>query len=173
MRAELPAFKHRSSNKRLLPFVSFFVSLILALMSGAYFFSSAVIDQLTSIIITIGLDPLRAQLIAALIMTLIAAFVGATFGRRKLGALVGAGGVFWWRYLSAFIQLELRPMYDPGGHLEPLSNGALIHTSFVMMAIALLSAFFGAAGGVAVGEVVLESLLPTGDDRVGEAQACS
>ncbi len=42
-------------------------------------------------IISVGLDPLRAQLIAALLITAGAALIGAVVGRRKLGALLGAG----------------------------------------------------------------------------------
>src|SRR5947209_5746762 len=90
------------------------------------------------------------------------ALVGAALGRRKLGALLGAGLVFCFSYLTAFIQLELRPVYDPGGHLEPLNNVALVHTSFVMMALALVSAFFGAAGGAALSEVLLGPLYQLG-----------
>src|SRR5260370_1128014 len=52
----------------------------------------------------------------------------------------------------------MQPTYDPGGLLEPLDMGALIHTSITMTALALLSAFCGAAIGVALSEVLLDPL---------------
>lgn len=141
--------------KKLLPFIPLLISFLLALLSGYFLFSEANIGNLISIIINIGLDPLRAQLIAALVMAAGAALVGAVVGRRKLGALVGAGIAFWFGYLSGFIHLEQQPLRDPGGNLEPLNSTALVHTSFVMMALALLCAFTGAAIGIALGEVLL------------------
>src|SRR5207237_2566978 len=45
------------------------ISLFFALFSGLLLFTDGVIGGLTSTIIAIGLDPLRAQLIAALVMT--------------------------------------------------------------------------------------------------------
>jgi enterochelin esterase-like enzyme len=127
-------------------------------MSGILLFLPAVIGNVSSAIINIGLDPLRAQLIAALLLTLATAFFGAMFGRRKLGAILGAWIVFSFGYLNGFIQLEIQPAYDPGGLLEPLDMGALIHTSVTMTSLALLSAFCGAAIGVALSEVLLNPL---------------
>jgi enterochelin esterase-like enzyme len=115
-----------------------------------------VIGNVSSAIINVGLDPLRAQLIAALLLTLATAFLGAMFGRRKLGAILGAWIVFSFGYLNGFIQLEMQPVYDPGGLLEPLDMGALIHTSITMTSLALLSAFCGAAIGVALSEVLFD-----------------
>ncbi len=136
----------------------FLISLAIALVSGILLFNPAVIDNVSSAIIGVGLDPLRAQLIAALLLTLATAFVGAVFGRRKLGAILGAWIVFSFGYLNGFIQLEMQPTYDPGGLLEPLDMGALIHTSITMTALALLFAFSGAAIGVALSEVLLDPL---------------
>lgn len=144
--------------QKLLPFIPLLISFLLALLSGYFLFSEANIGNLVSIIINIGLDPLRAQLIAALVMTAGVALVGALIGRRKLGALVGAGIVFWFGYLSGFIHLEQQPLRDPGGNLEPLNSTALVHTSFVTMALALLCAFIGAAIGLALSEVLLNPL---------------
>ncbi|HYT41812.1 MAG TPA: hypothetical protein VEP90_05670, partial [Methylomirabilota bacterium] len=106
----------------------FLISLAIALVSGILLFNPAVIGNASSAIIDVGLDPLRAQLIAALLLTLATAFVGAVFGRRKLGAILGAWIFFSFGYLNGFIQLEMQPTYDPGGLLEPLDMGALIHT---------------------------------------------
>src|SRR5438034_8515171 len=115
----------------------FLFSLAIALVSGILLFNPAVIGNASSAIIGVGLDPLRAQLIAALLLTLATAFVGAVFGRRKLGAILGAWIVFSFGYLNGFIQLEMQPTYDPGRLLEPLDMGALIHTSITMTALAL------------------------------------
>jgi enterochelin esterase-like enzyme len=135
----------------------FFISSIIAVVSGIVFFNAA-IDGLSSTIINVGLDPSRAQLIAALIMTAATALAGAFIGRSKLGALLGAWIVFLFGYLFGFIQHETLPSYDPGGHLEPLVVGALVHTSILMNALALLSAFIGAAVGVALSVVLLDPL---------------
>jgi enterochelin esterase-like enzyme len=147
--------KHRNVHRlyRLLPL---FISFSLALLAGAWLLSKTVIDPLVSAIINVGLDPLRSQFIAALIMTMLAALFGAMLGRNRLSALIGASAAFCLNYLLGFIQLELRPVYDPGGHLEPLDMTALVHTSFVMLALALLSSFLGSATGVAAGEVLLD-----------------
>src|SRR5712691_1280529 len=158
MKSFSPTSQSRVNRRRLWPVVPFFISLLLALLSGILLFNAAIIGGLTSIIINVGLDPLRAQLVAALIMTLGAALIGASLGRRKLGAVLGAGIIFWFNYLIGFIELELQPLRDPGGNLEPLNSGALVHTSLVMMALALLSAFIGAAVGLALGEVLLDPL---------------
>ncbi len=136
----------------------FLISLSIALVCGILLFNPAVIGNASSAIIGVGLDPLRAQLIAALLLTLATAFVGAVFGRRKLGAILGAWIVFSFGYLNGFIQLEMQPTYDPGGLLEPLDMGALIHTSITMTALALLCVFSGAAIGVALSEVLLDPL---------------
>ena len=75
----------------------FLLSLIVALVSGIVFFQPEVIDNVSSAIIAVGLDPLRAQLTAALLLTLATAFLGALIGRRKLGAILGAWIVFYLR----------------------------------------------------------------------------
>ncbi len=158
MKSSTRPINRRFSLSRNLPFLLFFISLIIAVVSGILFFNPAVIGGLSSTIINVGLDPSRAQLIAVLIMTAATALVGAFIGRSKLGALLGAWIVFLFSYLLGFIQHETLPTYDPGGHLEPLVVGALIHTSILMNAIALLSAFIGAAVGVALSVVLLDPL---------------
>jgi enterochelin esterase-like enzyme len=136
----------------------FLLSLIVALISGILLFQPAVIGNVSSFIINIGLDPLRAQLVSALLLTLATAFLGAIVGRRKLGAILGAWVVFSFGYLNGFIQIEMQPAYDPGGLLEPLDMGALTHTTITMTSLALLSAFCGAAIGIALSEVLLEPI---------------
>jgi S-formylglutathione hydrolase FrmB len=144
---------------QLSPVVPNVASLLLALLSALVLFNHAIISNLVSLIVSVGLDPLRAQLIAALTMTAGAALAGAIAGRRKVGAMLGAGSAFYIGYLAAFIQLERQPVHDPGGNLELLNSGALVHTSAVMLALALLSAFAGSAVGLALGEVLLDAPL--------------
>src|SRR5947209_4692399 len=134
------------------------ISLFIALYGGLLLFNEGIIGGLMATIIAMGLDPLRAQLIAALVMTAGTALLGAVLGRRKLGALLGASIIFWFAYLANFIQLELQPTRDPGGNLEPLNSAALVHTSFVMVSLALLGAFIGAAVGGALAEVLWDPL---------------
>src|SRR5207302_11217409 len=114
------------------------ISLFIALFSGFLLFSDGVIGGLTSTIIAIGLDPLRAQLIAALVMTAGPALLGAALGRRKLGALLGAGIILWSAYLASFIQPELQPTRDPGGDLQPLNSAALVDTSLGTVSFAFV-----------------------------------
>jgi enterochelin esterase-like enzyme len=136
----------------------FLISLIMALLSGLLLFNTAVLSNVSSSIINVGLDPLRAQLVTALLLTLATALSGAVFGRRKLGSILGAWIVFSLAYLNGFTQLQAQPTYDPGGLLQPLDIGALVHTSITMTALALLSAFIGAAIGIALSEVLLDPL---------------
>ncbi len=146
----------RSLLERRLPIILFLIAFLVSLLSGVLLFNSSLLGGLIALLVDIGLDPLRAQMIAALFMTAGAALVGAVFGRQRIGAIVGGGIVFWFGYLVGFIQLEQQPVRDPGGNLEPLDAGALIHTSVTMMALALLSAFIGAAVGVALSEILLD-----------------
>src|SRR5947209_6472832 len=128
------------------------------IISGAILFYDTIIGRLSSIIISIGLDPLRSQFIASLIMVAAVALVMAALSRHQMQAIVGAGVIFWFGFLNGFIQAQLQPTYDPGGYLEPLNNAALWHTSLLMMALALLSAFIGAAIGANMGTVLLDPL---------------
>lgn len=141
---------------------SFFIphlsAFLLALLVGTLLFNASFIGGLTSMIAAFGIDELRTTLIAALVMSAGAALIGATGGRRKLGAILGAGCVFCFSYLVGFIQLQLQPAHDPLGNVEPLNAGTLLHTSFVLIALALLSAFIGSAIGIALSEVLLNPL---------------
>ncbi len=153
--------------QQFLPFLPALVALLVALLSGAWLFNTTIFSGLISAIIGVGFDPLRSQLLAALLVTMGAALIGAAIGsvvgaagaagkRRIVGGIWGAGVVFYFSYLSGFIQLEMQPARDPGGNLEPLIGGALLHTSLLMFALALLSAFIGASVGVALGDVLLD-----------------
>ena len=59
----------RSHLKRLSALIPCLVTLLLAVCSGVFLFSNAIRSELTSAIVSSGLDPLRAQLIAALMLT--------------------------------------------------------------------------------------------------------
>lgn len=155
MKYKRPSLFSRFQNKRLLPVLWFLVSLILAFLAGIFLFASSM-EGLTTVIINVGLDPQRAQFIAALLLTLGAACIGALLGRRKAGAFVGAGLIFGFGYLYGFVQTQLKPVLDPGGHPEPLNSGALVHNTIIMLALGLLSAFIGSAVGAALEEAALD-----------------
>jgi enterochelin esterase-like enzyme len=140
--------------KSLMPVLWSLLAFLLAVNVGLLFFSSSLSTDLGSLFISLGLDPLRSQLVVALILTAAAALVGALLGRRRLAALIGAFCVFLIDYLFGFISLELQPARDPGGLLEPLNSGALVHTSLIMAALAIASAFIGMATGINLGEVL-------------------
>ena len=150
--------KDRLRSRPSLSAIQFYLALCVTLLSAALLFSERIMGSLITMIIDLGLDPLRAQLIAALLLTGGAALGGAACGRRKGGAMVGGGIAFWLGYLANFLQLEQRPFYDPAGYLEVLNEGVLVQRAAVMLALGLLSAFLGAAVGVALGEVLLDPL---------------
>ncbi len=163
--ASLKYFERRarlilSAAKNLSP-APFLFSLCISLLSSLALFVS-VLSNLDSFIIQTGFDPLRAQLIAALLLTAGGALIGAFIGQRKLGALLGAAIVFCSGYLLGFVQLEMLPAHDAGGHVEPLNSGALAHTAFVMLALGLICAFSGAAVGIAFAEVLLHPIYQLG-----------
>ncbi len=129
--------------------------LLISLFAGLLLFNTPVMGNLVTVLIAFGLDPLRAQFIAALMIVAGSAFIGAIWTWRKAGAVVGADIIFSFAYLTSFVQLEIQPVRDPAGTLEPLNIAALIHTCVLIEALALLCAFIGAATGAALGEVLL------------------
>ncbi len=150
-----PSF-YQERIEHITPVVRQLSTLLAALIGGYLLFTSSIQGNFVSTIIAIGLDPLRAQLTAALVLTMGAALIGALLGRRKLGAILGAGMVFSFEYLLGFIQLERQPVYDPGGNLEPLNRFAFAHTLAVLGALALVGAFIGAAIGDALSSVMFD-----------------
>lgn len=147
---------YRSSRVRFI--LLFCVSLLGTLLGGAYFFRDDIVTGISSVIINIGLDDARSLFVVTLLMTVVSALVGGLLGRRKSGAMLGAAIVFWFRYLAGFIQSEMVPHFDGGGHLKPLNSQVLLNTSFIMMGLALFAAFIGAAVGIALAEVMLDPL---------------
>jgi enterochelin esterase-like enzyme len=145
-----------SSLKKYLPkYGLLLLPLLVSLLVGALLFRAPVMGNLVTTLIDFGLDPLRAEFIAALIMVAGSAVTGALWNQRKAGAIVGAGIVFSFTYLVGFVQLEMQPVRDPAGTLESLNIAALVHTCLLIEALALLCAFTGAAVGVALGGVLL------------------
>ncbi len=129
--------------------------LLISLFAGLLLFNTPVMGNLVTVLIAFGLDPLRAQFIAALMIAAGSAFTGAIWTRRKASAIVGADIIFSFAYLTGFVRLEIQPVRDPVGTLEPLNIAALVHTCVLIEALALLCAFIGAAVGAALGEVLL------------------
>lgn len=150
------SLKKRLSLKRTLAVLQFFVSLLLAVLGGLILFRPTLFNGLTNIIISVGLDTPRSQLIAAMIMAAGSALFGATLTRGKLGAFIGAGTIFCYRFLIGFFQQQRQPLLDPGGHPEPLNIQALYGNSSIILGLGLLSAFIGLAIGSTLGEVVLD-----------------
>ena len=54
--------------QRFSPFLPALVALLVALLSGVVLFNTAIFSSLISAVISVGLDPLRAQLLAALLV---------------------------------------------------------------------------------------------------------
>ena len=150
------SLKKRLSLKHNLPVLQFLVSLLLAMLGGLILFRGSLFNGLTNTVISVGLDTLRSQLIAALIMTAGSALIGATLARGKLGSFIGAGTIFCYSFLIRFFQQQMQPLLDPGGHPEPLNIQALYGNSSIILGLGLLSAFIGLAVGSTLGEVVLD-----------------
>src|SRR5690349_1716569 len=90
MKAKLSFGKTSYSIQNLFPIILFVVSLLAAILSGIFLFNNSLMASLSAIIISMGLDPMRSQFIAALVMTMGAALIGAGLGRSKLAGVIGA-----------------------------------------------------------------------------------
>lgn len=143
-------------RSHIIPYIWFIVSFLIAVLSSLALFRHAVYDNLAAQIINTGFDPLRSQLIAALLITVGAALVGTLFTTNKSGSIAGASLIFSVKYLLPFIQSEIPPTTDPGGNLELLNPGALVHTCLLITSLALLSAFIGSAIGLSLYDVLLD-----------------
>ncbi len=119
--------KNRLLLKRSLPVLRFLISLLLTICGGIFLFQSSMFNGLTSAIISLGLDTLRSQLVATLMMTTGSALIGAALGRCKLGAFVGAGIIFCNKFLISFFQHARQPLLDPGGHPRADKYASPVH----------------------------------------------
>lgn len=144
--------------RRALPAWRFFLASGFALLVAFFLFRPPFSSNLAALLTSTGLDPLRAALAAALLLTAGAAMAGALISRQRPGAILGAGVWYSISYVFPFVHMEQLPVHDPGGHLEALNSSALEHTAVVMLASGLLCAFLGAAVGRALGEVLLDPL---------------
>src|SRR3989442_457844 len=112
--------------------------LLVSLLFGALLFSATVMGNLVTTLIAFGLDPLRAQFIAPLIMVAGSAFTWAVWTQRKTGVIVGAGRVFSFTYPVGFVQLEMRPVPAPAGTVESRKAAARVPTCILIGALALM-----------------------------------
>ncbi|WP_376793532.1 alpha/beta hydrolase [Thermogemmatispora sp.] len=134
------------------------LSFVGALLGGALL-TIGLTSGLSALLIALGLDMQRSQMLTALFCCAGAGFCGGLVGRRLLGALPASLLLFWSAYLQDFIGTQLQPVRDPGGQLEPLNVGALIHTVLMLLALALLAAFAGCAIGEALARVLFDPVV--------------
>lgn len=143
---------------RILLLLWFLVTIFLTWLAGTILFQPGIIRGPIAVIIAMGMDPLRARFIAALIMTASSALIGAALVRRKLASMIGSGIVLWLGFLNGFVQAQLQPALDPGGLIEPLNSAALFHNSLLILSLGMLSAFIGMAIGAALGETMIDPI---------------
>src|SRR5579883_1715765 len=93
--------------------------LLISLFAGLLLFNTPVMGNLVTVLIAFGLDPLRAQFIAALMIVAGSAFIGAIWTWRNAGAVVGADIIFSFAYLSVFVRREIQPVLIPSVTLLP------------------------------------------------------
>jgi S-formylglutathione hydrolase FrmB len=131
------------------------ISLVGALLAGLILFLGSTRNSLSAAVVATGIDPARADFIAALLLTSTAALVGAFSGQSRSGAIAGAGVAFGVCYLARFVHTALQPVHDPAGNLELLHGMALFYRSLTIAALALICSFIGAAVGSVLAHVVL------------------
>jgi enterochelin esterase-like enzyme len=111
---------------------------------------------LLTILVSFGLDPQRGSFVSALLLTIVVCLAGALLTR--LWAMLVLGGLLFFvaSYFSVFLIAALQPVYTPGGLLEPLDALALLHTSLMMLALAILACGIGIALGHGVARVLID-----------------
>nr|BBH93801.1 hypothetical protein KTA_20000 [Thermogemmatispora argillosa] len=145
-------------RRSLRAFVPSLLSFVGALLGGALLIIGLT-PGLSALLIALGLDVQRTQMVTALFCCAGAGLCGGLIGRRLAGALPASLLLFWSIYLQDFIASELQPVHDPGGQLEPLNVGALIHTVLMLLALALLAAFAGCALGEALARALFDPVV--------------
>jgi S-formylglutathione hydrolase FrmB len=138
---------------------SHLISMGVAFLAGLFLLLGSPGSDLSTMVVTTGLDGARADLVAALLLTSLAALVGAISRQSRAGALFGASLAFGCGYLAHFIQNALQPTYDPAGNLEQLNALALLSRSCTLAALALLAAFIGTTVGGALAQILLDPLV--------------
>ncbi|MBX5450916.1 alpha/beta hydrolase [Thermogemmatispora sp.] len=145
----------KRSRRSLRAFVPPVLSFVGALLGGALLIVG-LSSGLSALLIALGLDVQRTQMVTALFCCAGAGFCGGLVGRRFIGALPASLLLFCSAYLEDFIASELQPVRDPGGQLEPLNVGALVHTVLMLLALAFLAAFAGCAIGEALARALFD-----------------
>ncbi|HTI15087.1 MAG TPA: alpha/beta hydrolase-fold protein [Dictyobacter sp.] len=154
MKQTAPSSLKNFPSKWLLPIFGFQLSVIITILSSIILFQRHIEMSISTAIISLGLDPVRTQLITTLLLTAATATISAALTRKKAGAFIGGGIVFCFFYLIPFVQTQLKPIYDPGGQREPLNSVRLVQTSIILLALGLLSTLIGIGVGQIFGETV-------------------
>jgi enterochelin esterase-like enzyme len=144
--------------QRSAPLWRILIGLCIALPVAWFFFSPPILAALSTPIIAIGLDPVTTELICALFLITCAALVSAIVSQQRSGVTIGSGIIYSLSYVLPFLRQELLPHYDPGGHLEALNTGALVHTISVLLASGLLCAYIGTLVGSGLGKVLFDPI---------------
>ena len=148
---------YKSKQRQLWLSILWFLATILATgLAGIFLFQKNITYGLVLLLIVYGLDPARAEFIRALLIAGGAALIGTTLLRRKGAALVGGLIVLWVGFLQTFIQIQLQPVIDPGGIVEPLNSMMLVRNVLLIWSLGVTSAFIGTAIGATTGEVLVE-----------------
>src|SRR5258708_36980790 len=88
----------------------------IALLVALFFFSPPVMTALTTPIAAVGLDPLTAELISALLLIAGAALTSAMVSRQRLGTVIGAGDTYSISYLAPSLHRDLSLHHNPEWH---------------------------------------------------------
>src|SRR5262249_49885529 len=73
----------------------FLATILLTGLAGTVLFQPNIISGPIATIIALGMDPLRSQFTASLIMTAGATLIGAALARGKFASMIGGGIVLW------------------------------------------------------------------------------
>ncbi|HTK07991.1 MAG TPA: alpha/beta hydrolase-fold protein [Ktedonobacteraceae bacterium] len=135
------------------------VVLLVVLVSGFLSTHTAINGTLLTTLVGFGLDPQRANFVTSLLLTILVSLVGATLSRRWMVVMMGGVVFFSVHYLAHFLTTAMLPMRDPGGLLEPLDALALLHTSLMMFALAILASCIGVALGRGLAYTLVRPLM--------------
>ncbi|HEY4383279.1 MAG TPA: hypothetical protein VGN34_02220, partial [Ktedonobacteraceae bacterium] len=134
------------------------VVLLVVLVSGFLSTHTAINGTLLATLVGFGLDPQRANFVTSLLLTILVSLVGAMLSRRWIVVMMGGVVFFSVHYFAHFLTAAMLPMRDPGGLLEPLDSLALLHTSLMMFALAILASCIGIALGRGLAYTLVDPL---------------